>query len=103
DAARMRANLELTLGLIQAEAVAMELAHHLGKSQAHALVEAACRRVLAEGRSLGEVLREEPSVTRVLAPEAIARCLSPEAYLGAPEAFVERVLQARRGAKEPEN
>ena len=41
DAARMRANLDATDGLIMAEAVAMRLAERIGKSDAHHLVEAA--------------------------------------------------------------
>ena len=49
DAERMRANLDITDGLIMAEAVSFKLAEKIGKSDAHKLVEAAeqegaCRR-----------------------------------------------------------
>src|SRR5262249_6316013 len=40
---RMRENLELTRGLIYAEAVSMALAEKLGRAAAHEKIEAACR------------------------------------------------------------
>ena len=92
DAARMRRNLEMTRGLAQAEAVAMTLGRDLGKHEAHALVEAASRRAAAEERPLAEVLAEDASVTRVMTPTAIEHCLSPEAYLGVADAFIDRIL-----------
>ena len=92
DAARMRRNLEMTRGLAQSEAVAMTLGRDLGKHEAHALVEAASRRAAAEQRPLAEVLAEDASVTRVMTPDAIEHCLSPEAYLGVADAFVDRIL-----------
>jgi len=92
DAARMRRNLEMTRGLAQSEAVAMTLGRDLGKHEAHALVEAASRRAAAEERPLAEVLAEDASVTRVMTPNAIEHCLSPEAYLGVADAFIDRIL-----------
>ncbi len=100
DARRMQANLEITQGLTQAEAVTMELARHLGKSEAHALVEAACRRAVSEERTLAVVLGEDVAVTQVMTQESIAQCLSPDTYLGAAGAFVDRVLDHwKRAAK----
>ena len=92
DAARMRENLDITQGLTQAEAVAIALARHVGKQEAHAIVEAACRRAVSEARTLAEVLVDDGAVTAVMTREAIDRCLSPEEYLGAADAFVERIL-----------
>ena len=48
DAARMRANLDVTAGLIMAEAVSMALAEKIGKSDAHHLIEAASKKAVAE-------------------------------------------------------
>jgi 3-carboxy-cis,cis-muconate cycloisomerase len=45
DAARMRASLDVTGGLIVSEAVMMGLAPHLGRQRAHDLVYDICRRV----------------------------------------------------------
>src|SRR5437868_6624579 len=47
DESRMRANLDLTQGLIVAEAVMMGLAPQLGRQQAHDVVYEACREALA--------------------------------------------------------
>jgi 3-carboxy-cis,cis-muconate cycloisomerase len=96
DAPRMRANLDLTRGLVLAEAVVMQLAGQLGRKDAHARVEAASRRVVAEGRSLAEVLAEDPAVTAVLDRAAIDAALAPENYLGCARTFVENAL-GRRG------
>src|SRR5205085_1281662 len=56
DAARMRKNLDLTHGMIVAEAVMMGLAPHLGRPRAHDLVYGACRTVADKGGSLADVL-----------------------------------------------
>ena len=97
DPARMAANLDLTQGVIMAEAVAMRLATRLGKPEAHALVAAACRKATNERRHLRDALMEEPSVTAVLSPTEITDALSPERYLGATAAFIKRVLDESGG------
>ena len=63
DAARMRANLDATGGLIMAEAVTMALAEKIGKSEAHHLVEAASKKAVAEKKHLRDVLTADPKVT----------------------------------------
>src|SRR6202007_40332 len=63
DAARMRANLDMTGGLIMAEAVTFALAETLGKSDAHHLVEAASKEAVAEMNTLRAVLERDPKVT----------------------------------------
>src|SRR2546423_11055949 len=59
DVARMRVNLDMTRGLIMAEAVAMALAEKIGKSDAHHLIEAASKKAVAERRHLREVLASD--------------------------------------------
>ena len=98
DAERMRANLEMTRGLVLAEAVSMALGEHMGKSEAHAHVEAASRRAVDQRRTLAETLAEDPAITRWLPPNEIAARLAPESYLGAARTFVERVLARRSSA-----
>jgi 3-carboxy-cis,cis-muconate cycloisomerase len=97
DPGRMRENLAATRGLAMAEAVTMALATSLGKSDAHARVEKACRRAIAEGRDLIEILSEDPVVTAVLDRAALQRHLTPDRYLGAARAFVDRILAVRDG------
>ena len=77
DADRMRANLDITQGLIFAEAVQMALAPSIGRGTAHSLVASACRRASAEHAHLREILAQEPDVTRVLDAQALAQLFDP--------------------------
>jgi 3-carboxy-cis,cis-muconate cycloisomerase len=92
DPARMRSNLDVTGGLIFAEAVTMTLARRIGKAEAHRRVEEASRRAVRERVTLGDALAADPEVARHLTRDEIDRHLTPEAYLGAARTFVERVL-----------
>ena len=96
DAARMRRNLELTHGLIVAEAVMMGLAPHIGRGEAHHVVKHACDAALAEGIPLADALSREAAVTAKLDRAAIERLTDPAGYLGSAEAFIDRVLAAAR-------
>ena len=58
DTARMRRNLDVTHGLVTAEAVSAALAPKLGREAAHGLVEAACRRAIEQDKPLREVLAD---------------------------------------------
>jgi 3-carboxy-cis,cis-muconate cycloisomerase len=92
DAARMRENLERTGGLIASERVAMALAAHVGRTDAHRLVEHAAQRTQGGG-TLADALASDPAVTRYLTRDEIDRHLSAESYVGAVRALVERVVR----------
>lgn len=92
DAARMRANLESTDGLIASEAIAMALAAYVGRSEAHGIVELAARRAREAGGTLVDALGADPEVTRYLTRSDLERHLSPERYVAAARALVERVI-----------
>jgi 3-carboxy-cis,cis-muconate cycloisomerase len=96
DTERMRANLELTNGLIMAERLTFALAPKLGKAKAKAFMEVACKRAMAEKRHLRDVLKE--------APEAAALDLDtlfdPATYLGASDAVIDRILALYEDEKE---
>ena len=96
DPVRMRANLEMTGGLVLAEAVVMRLAPQLGRQEAHAHVERAARRATDEHRAFGDVLGEDPAVSAIMNRSEIEAALSPDAYLGSAATFVANVL-ARHG------
>ena len=101
DAARMAANLDITHGLIFAEAVQMALGHSLGRLPAHDLVQEATRRALAEKRHLKDVLAADTRVSKHLPPTELARLFDPRQYLGVAQAMIDRVLDshaARRNA-----
>jgi len=93
---RMRANLELTCGLICAEAVTLALSEKLNRASAHKLVEAACRSAQSENRHLRDVLAAEPEVTAILDQHALAQLFDPANYLGSSDSFIDAVLAAAR-------
>jgi 3-carboxy-cis,cis-muconate cycloisomerase len=92
DEAALRRNLELTRGMISAEAVMMALAPAVGRSDAHHIVADACRVAATDGRHLALVLKGVSAITRHLGPDEIDRLLAPESYTGLAGAFVDRVL-----------
>jgi 3-carboxy-cis,cis-muconate cycloisomerase len=88
DAARMRANLDLTHGLVMAERMMMALADALGRLEAHHVVEAAARRAVAERTSLADALAADPDARRLLGAAEIAALADPTGYLGATGHFI---------------
>jgi len=92
DDTRMRANLESTDGLILSEAVAMALAAHVGRSEAHRIVELASRRARDSRCTLIDALAADRTVTRYLTRDDLERHLSPEPYVAAARALVERIV-----------
>lgn len=92
DAARMRHNLDLTQGLVLAEAVSIVLAQRLGRDRAHHLLEHCCQRAVAEQRHLRAVLGDEPQVSAELSAEELDRLLDPAHYLGQARVWVARAV-----------
>jgi len=95
DEARMRKNLDMTHGLIVAEAVMMGLAPHLGRNEAHDVVYDACRLVAEKGGSLAGALAKVPEVAKHLDRAALEELTDPSNYLGAAREMVDRVVGAR--------
>ena len=92
DAERMRRNLDLTGGLIVAEAVMMALAQHTGRQSAHDVVYGACRAALDKNSTLLAELGQQPEVTRYLDAERLAQLTEPVNYLGSAPAMIDRLL-----------
>lgn len=92
DAARMARNLELTQGLVLAEAVSIVLAQRVGRDTAHHLLEQCCKRAVAEQRHLRAVLADEPQVTAELSGAELDDLLNPAHYLGQAQVWVERAV-----------
>lgn len=92
DAERMRRNLDLTQGLVLAEAVSIVLAQRLGRDHAHHLLETCCKRAVAEQRHLRAVLGDDAQVSAELSAEELDRLLDPANYLGQAKAWVERAV-----------
>jgi len=92
DAARMARNLQLTQGLVLAEAVSIVLAQRVGRDTAHHLLEQCCKRAVAEQRHLRAVLADEPQVTAELSGAELDDLLNPAHYLGQAQVWVERAV-----------
>jgi len=92
DAERMRANLDLTGGLVMAESVSIALAQRVGREKAHHLIEECCRRAAAQNRHLRSVLGDTPEVCAELTDGELDRLLDPACYLGQASRWVERAL-----------
>ena len=99
DTRRMRRNLDITDGLILAEAVAAALAPKLGRDTAHALIEAASQRAIKQKKPLRDVLAKDEKVGGHLSRADLERLFDPANYLGVADQFVDRVLAARSRAK----
>jgi len=92
DAERMARNLNLTQGLVLAEAVSIVLAQRVGRDTAHHLLEQCCKRAVAEQRHLRAVLGDEPQVTAELSATELDHLLNPAHYLGQAHTWVERAV-----------
>nr|WP_072825167.1 3-carboxy-cis,cis-muconate cycloisomerase [Bradyrhizobium erythrophlei] len=92
DEAQMARNLDISRGLIVAEAVMMGLAPQLGRQEAHDVVYDACRRANEASISLQEALLSDPKVTARIDRATIERLTSPRNYLGLAPQMVDRVL-----------
>jgi len=92
DAQRMLQNLDLTHGLVLAEAVSIALAQRMGRDAAHHLIERCCRRAVEQGKHLREVLGAEPEVTAQLSSQALDNLLNPTHYLGQSKRWVKRAV-----------
>jgi 3-carboxy-cis,cis-muconate cycloisomerase len=99
DVARMRSNIDITQGLVMAEAVSLALAQHVGRAVAHELIEEACHQAVASGRSLLEVLKSDPRMPEEFSSSHLESLFDPARYLGEAPAFVERVLAHHRDRK----
>jgi 3-carboxy-cis,cis-muconate cycloisomerase len=94
DEKQMRANLDLTRGMIVSEAVMMGLGPKLGRQRAHDLVYDICRKAAATGRSLLDLLAEDAEIARHATRSELAELTDPVNYLGLAGEMVDRVLAA---------
>ncbi|KMM86598.1 3-carboxy-cis,cis-muconate cycloisomerase [Pseudomonas taetrolens] len=92
DVERMARNLDLTHGLVLAEAVSIVLAQRVGRETAHHLLEQCCKRAVSEQRHLRAVLGDEPGVTAHLSAAELDCLLDPAHYLGQATTWVERAV-----------
>jgi 3-carboxy-cis,cis-muconate cycloisomerase len=97
DPEKMRADMELTGGLVMSESVAAALACSVGRAGAQELVEKAARRAVQSGRGFRDVLLEVPEVRDGLGADGLDAALDPAGYLGVAGELIDRALAAHRG------
>ncbi|WP_267892130.1 lyase family protein, partial [Streptomyces sp. DSM 15324] len=87
----MRADLDLTHGLIVSERLSAELSAVLGRARAKELLTALAPRTYTEGRPLAELLAEEPDVKDI----DLGDLTDPARYTGSAGALTDRALERR--------
>ena len=96
DPQRMRKNLDLSGGLIMAEAVMLTLGAALGRQHAHDVVYDAAQAAFVENKAFGELLSADPRVTERLHPAAITKLMDPTEYCGLSAMLAREAVQRVR-------
>jgi len=94
--ARMRENLDLSGGLIMAEALMLELGKQIGRQRAHDAVYDAAQASATQSRPFRDTLAEDPHVSAGLSPAQVDALLDPARYTGLCREFAERGAAAGR-------
>jgi adenylosuccinate lyase len=91
---RMRANIEVTRGLIFSQSVLLALTQAgLVREEAYQIVQRNSLKAWNEGLDFRALVAADPDVARVLGPEAVERCFSLDPYLAKIDYIFERVLR----------
>ena len=89
--------LDVTKGLIVAEAVMMGLAPALGRQVAHDIVYDCCREALTGTITFADALLAKPEIAAAVSREEVLELTDPANYLGEAPAMVEGLLARRSG------
>ena len=92
DAKRMRANIDLTKGLVMSEAVMMGLGPYIGREYAHDLVYDLCREAIKQDTHLIDVLAAHPEINKHVTRAQLEGFCDPANNLGQAGVMVDRVL-----------
>lgn len=96
---RMRRNLDLSGGLIMAEALMLELGKRIGRQRAHDVIYEAAQASVTQGVPFQQCLAEESHINAHFTPAEITALLDPSRHIGLCEQFAEREAEhARRVA-----
>jgi 3-carboxy-cis,cis-muconate cycloisomerase len=99
DVKRMRENLELTKGLIFAEAITAALGEKIPCSQARELIDSASQRAIKENRHLRDVLHDDQKIATHLSSEQLDKLFDPRNYIGTSNEFIDRVIENHKSQK----
>ena len=92
DKDRMLDNINATKGLIFAENVSLALATHIGKADAHDLVEKACKTAVSERKHLKDILENNDVITQFLPPSVFDDLFKAENALGLSLNIIDNIL-----------
>ena len=92
DADRMRVNLDLTRGLIMAEALTTALAPHFGRPEAYRIVQDVCDRATRTKAALQDMAAADERVHSVLSGDRLQQALDVSTYLGSADVLIDRAL-----------
>ena len=99
DVKRMRENLELTKGLIFAEAITAALGETNGRSQARELIDAASERAIKEKRHLRDVINDDQKIAKHLSSDQLDKLFDPRNYIGTPNKFIDHIIENYKSHK----
>jgi 3-carboxy-cis,cis-muconate cycloisomerase len=99
DVKRMRENLELTKGLIFAEAITMALGEKINRSQARELIDAASERAIKEKRHLRDAINDDQKIAQHLSAEQLDTLFDARNYTGTASEFIDRVIENYKSQK----
>ena len=92
DTAKMRANIDMTHGLVMSEAVMMGLGPYIGREYAHDLVYDLCREAVKQSRPLVDILAEHPEINVHVSRAQLEAFCDPANYLGQAGVMIDQVL-----------
>jgi 3-carboxy-cis,cis-muconate cycloisomerase len=93
DVARMRENLDLSKGLIFAEAITVALGEKIGRSHARELIEEASQQAIKTKRHLREIMERDEQIERHFLPAELDSLFDARNYFGTASRFIDQVLE----------
>jgi 3-carboxy-cis,cis-muconate cycloisomerase len=99
DVKRMRENLELTKGLIFAEAITAALGEKISRSHARELIDAASERAIKEKRHLRDVVNDDRKIAEHLSVQQLDKLFDPRNYTGIASEFIDAAIENYKSHK----
>jgi 3-carboxy-cis,cis-muconate cycloisomerase len=99
DVKRMRENLQLTKGLIFAEAVTTALGEKINRSEARELIDAASEQAIKEKRHLRDVINNDQKIAKHFSSDQLDNLFDPRNYTGTASEFIDRVIENYKSQK----
>lgn len=89
----IKRNLELTNGLIYAEALMMELSKTYGRLQSHEIIYELAQHTITNHLNFKDVLLSDSRINKVLNTERLESIMEPSRYIGLSEYFVDIITK----------